>query len=758
MKKIFSILAMIALIAVVIVACKDNFNENDFLNLQAKLKTQQDTAKLNQQVKALNDAGELLSFTVQVVEDRTPLAGVDVTISNDVSALTTKVTTDANGNAVFTKVRVGSNTLLLSKSGYITSTAVVDFGTLTNPNYFTTVSGANGTTNIIPMKQSRSVLLPLFATGGTGSTAKIQGKVTIETDLTNRTPEIPQGLTIRANYASGIAAAVKGNNGVDIVTYSFSAAGVGVATVDNTTGLYSMTVPATAAGLTMSLLLPTIDANQKVAAINLDGKPIATGPQYRNVPTSFGPQVGFDNSIPSVPGAVVNFTPAPVAPGAGVKFNFTAAPRSLVASFGSWTMEYNDNFGNGQVGDGPTYAFQAGATQYELTNVGAGYTSAPTMTLTGGGATTQATMQATLGGVLKTLTLGVGGTGYVGPTVSVTMRYKDVGGSNINMYSFSAPITVSAGVITGLTLPTIITGINGLDPARPFHTVDFGNGYGIQSFDVVISGGGGTGATATATFANFVDGVKVTAIGDGYTSAPTITFSGGGGTTQAVLQILEWRSKWNIAIDNSSNTSPYKILPNNIYMSAVHTNGQFYTESSVADQFNNSSTLYNELTVSGGQIVWANPTKSYITGNYMLQPTIVIEDFVTTPALAVADVNNDGTIGGITVNQYPVGYDSKVTMSISPTITGAPGSGATIELTNGTLNARTKEFQFDPNDYTIKQPGSGYLQDLNQQNQAPVSGGAYAFSGNTSNFTIKTNDVQVFNFNYGTGKRKENIN
>src|SRR5437868_14014014 len=101
MKKLLPFITMITLVAIVIVACKDNFNESDFLKLQSTLKTQQDTSKLNQQIKALNDAGALLSFTVQVVDDRTPLSGVDVTISNDATSGTTKVTSDANGNAVF---------------------------------------------------------------------------------------------------------------------------------------------------------------------------------------------------------------------------------------------------------------------------------------------------------------------------------------------------------------------------------------------------------------------------------------------------------------------------------------------------------------------------------------------------------------------------------------------------------------------------------------------------------------------------------
>ena len=76
MKKLLPIITMITLIAIVIVACKDNFNESDFLKLQSTLKTQQDTAKLNQQIKALNDAGKLLSFvggTPETVERLTPV-------------------------------------------------------------------------------------------------------------------------------------------------------------------------------------------------------------------------------------------------------------------------------------------------------------------------------------------------------------------------------------------------------------------------------------------------------------------------------------------------------------------------------------------------------------------------------------------------------------------------------------------------------------------------------------------------------------
>lgn len=64
-----------------------------------------------------------------------------------------------------------------------------------------------------------------------------------------------------------------------------------------------------------------------------------------------------------------------------------------------------------------------------------------------------------------------------------------------------------------------------------------GSGY-LSAPTVAITGGGGTGATATAVLgtgpnADKVVGVTITAPGTGYTSIPTVAFSGGGGGTGA---------------------------------------------------------------------------------------------------------------------------------------------------------------------------------------------------------------------------------
>ena len=60
-----------------------------------------------------------------------------------------------------------------------------------------------------------------------------------------------------------------------------------------------------------------------------------------------------------------------------------------------------------------------------------------------------------------------------------------------------------------------------------------GAGY-TSAPSVTLTGGGGTGATAVATIAaGAVSSVTITNQGSGYTSAPTVAFSGGGGTGAA---------------------------------------------------------------------------------------------------------------------------------------------------------------------------------------------------------------------------------
>lgn len=67
-----------------------------------------------------------------------------------------------------------------------------------------------------------------------------------------------------------------------------------------------------------------------------------------------------------------------------------------------------------------------------------------------------------------------------------------------------------------------------------FDLTDGGSGFADGTYALGISGGGGTGATATYTCVDgAVDSIAITDTGSDYTSAPTITFPSGGGSSAA---------------------------------------------------------------------------------------------------------------------------------------------------------------------------------------------------------------------------------
>jgi len=141
-------------------------------------------------------------------------------------------------------------------------------------------------------------------------------------------------------------------------------------------------------------------------------------------------------------------------------------------------------------------------TPFTVSSLGDGYTAPPTVTLTGGGGT-GAIARAEVSGYVKTPTLSSGGSGYTStPTVTIS------GG---NGFGATATATVVAGAVTAITIT---------DP-----------GYGYTAAPTItISGGGGTGASATTKVGQGVTGLFIVDPGSGYTSEPTATLTGGGGS------------------------------------------------------------------------------------------------------------------------------------------------------------------------------------------------------------------------------------
>jgi hypothetical protein len=136
--------------------------------------------------------------------------------------------------------------------------------------------------------------------------------------------------------------------------------------------------------------------------------------------------------------------------------------------------------------------------QTDLTNVGLGYSSVPTVTAFGGigtGAMFEATIAA---GVVTGVVLTNPGNGY-GTTDYVGLAFS--GGGSTGATAILAT-TISNGTISSVSI---------VNP-----------GAGYTSPVVAVMGGGGTGATITAhETGGIIDGATVTAAGSGFISAPT---------------------------------------------------------------------------------------------------------------------------------------------------------------------------------------------------------------------------------------------
>jgi hypothetical protein len=157
-----------------------------------------------------------------------------------------------------------------------------------------------------------------------------------------------------------------------------------------------------------------------------------------------------------------------------------------------------------------------------VTNVGSGYTSAPTVTASSGNSTWQAIVG---GAVSTTVNLSNLGSGYTYPPI-VQFPAPAAGG-------MPATATCTLGVGAG----AIGTPVMSAGTLASITVANGGGGYGATAPLVYITGGGGTGATATATLtAGVITSFTVTAPGSGYITTPTVLIAGTG-TISAITMV-----------------------------------------------------------------------------------------------------------------------------------------------------------------------------------------------------------------------------
>jgi len=367
-------------------------------------------------------------------------------------------------------------------------------------------------------------------------------------------------------------------------------------------------------------------------------------------------------------------------------------------------------------------------TAITITNPGSGYTTAPTVTISGDGTGATATA-VVVPSAVATLQLLDGGRDY---SVGDILYLNDLPLGASGLRATVSAVSTS-GTITGLAVTAGGTGyttamrIGHIGGTGGVLQVNFGlaaigttitpsnGGTGYTTAPTVtIAGGGGTGATATATVAGgVVTLVTITNPGTGYTTRPVILFSGGAGSNAAATAPLP----------PSALTSPLATL-------SVFRPGSGYT---------NRPTRVVGGSGSGGAITF-NDTNYSVVGYRVVQPgsayssssppTITLGN-VGTGAGAVIAPSISGVVTGIAVTNAGTGYDPATTqIAITPVAAGSGASGRAISV-NG-LGAITA--------VNVATPGAGYVAaprvtivdrsgtGFGAQATASISGGVTAFS------------------------------
>jgi hypothetical protein len=778
--KVVSFAAIIATVG--FVACKDDFNEEDFLKLQDKLaqeKQQRDSslaaslteAAAQDYLNALNEAGDLMGVSILLRENNEPVAGATVTFNGSSQEVpptngrvnaTFSAQTDASGVAVFERVPIGRHSIRITKTGYLAATALVDFGTPPSANDLkqitTTVNGITKTTFIAPEKRSENISVPLFSNdAAAGKVATVRGKITIETDLTNLAPEIPQNLTIQANLRNALNNVISVDGSASIYSYAIADGGIGTAAVNNTTGEYSITLPALANGLSgVSFIIPELIADQTIAINGADDgsgniRTLANGPERRtNVPArwfynvdQFGNVSTHNTSgLVTVSSAKVIF-PEPAASGRGFVPTYTAVSRSIE------TGTYGDDGDNEEA---------IGGTTLRLTSRGSGFTSAPAVAFSGTGTVATTSLR----GFVSGASVSAGGTGYPAST-QVVLEFVEIAsnGTTINGLgmSFSSSVTTTAGGALPTGAVTIPTSGYGYVGSNPFFTSAGISGFGVRVRDAntlaIITPT--TAATFDVTRTTEVNAVHVTTAGK-YSAAPTLTISGGGGTG-ATAVIAEYRTQFDIALPAASAiTVPYKVTPSSfafVFPSTSVSNG-FTQATALVDLITSlgstsvaSSSFLGNLTTDGTNLVPRASAAGFTfrtSSSWAVAPTLQITDRTRTKGIATVNINNTtGQVTGVTINTAPSGYDA-LSLQLEPMFAGAPGTGALI-VANTTTDVNSKEVTLGS--ISVTSGGSGYRSNVNRNNQNPAIGGIPA---------LKPGQTYVVNIELGTGERKLLVN
>jgi hypothetical protein len=398
MKKTWHKLILFLIPALLVVSCsKDKYTEKDALEAQQKI--------------------ELLITVVDLSSSSTPVAGATVKVVIDSTIVSQ--TTNSNGITVFSNVKIGGEVAVsVNKENYTSILTTV----YTNPDSYR----QGQVSQVIGVYSKDAAKMATF-----------KGRLTLESDLTNRKREPAAGLTVKAK-----------NSNLKYADQLFTA-------TTDADGKYTISIPVTSNGDYIELIYPEFVVNQKLAFVQ-ENNTIAVAERSVLYKSNNNPNF----NIPSIPSAYATIA-APAATGMGSGFALGAKANRIGLNSNSYFLLINGGKGyNGGVTllnhlmpfsadkNGIASALQVDITNGVITNIdgfvdnGATYDAPPTLNLNDLSPTTPASIEIYFRTSYKIFITNKGANySSVFPVVSVETSnysnyslYKDVD-ANINDYS-----------------------------------------------------------------------------------------------------------------------------------------------------------------------------------------------------------------------------------------------------------------------------------------------------------------------------------
>ena len=700
--------------------------------LKRSLQDAADSAAAAQYLAAYRAAGLLTQYTAVINVEDSPVAGLEVNLSSQ----DTTLTTDEAGVVIFQDVVVGTSTLNIKGDAIVDFVAVLRFD-----RDLSLIQQIRALGTSIP--RSASTVWDLFSkVPDAEDVAIIQGEVSIETDLTNEGAEVPQDLVISADLSSLISrqrtttTASTDNQEVTIVAVSFTEGDLGTATVDSTTGAYSLTVPVADNGSDVTLIIPEIRANQTIAISSRNDEEIDA--ELASVPAVYSLISGNADVVEGVGGYQWTIN-EPATPGTGFDMTFTKRGAQLASSQLS-SSNLTD-------AEGQNFDYDNNMRlNYQITSQGSGYTSSPSLQI-GDDVIGVGYIQ----GFLKSLTVVDQGENY-GDRQSVTLQL---------MYEVGSTTQVVGSKVITSTSDGKLPGSISLDEGDFNFTEGNGRQFfdGIDGFEVNIIGIG-TGGNLRPNVEMEVFGFEIFSgvadvVDTEFTEAPVMTFTGGGSTDQAVLNVEAY---FAYDIEISNNGTGYSLFPNSINIAGRTFNSRrnnsdyldqrvSYQNTVITDTGETLLRTFLELDGNGGIVRELDNYKiRTVQGNYFVdEPRLKIEDAIV-EKWEVDIVIDDAEEGSLKVNvdNNGDGYDVPRSLTLVERIPNVGGTG--FELTCRE-NFEDGEYEFIA--VELINEGSGYKSNLNMDRVFP--------SGQTTIFGLLKGQTIINDIHYGTGVRLEKV-